>query len=154
MQGRQGSRGRQPPGGGAGAEPPQGKNRIRGPFPGKNLKESAPVRMSPVRCPLSVSITFGSRARAPSAFREWNAHGRGNSAASRVQGLCSVFAHFRKRDRARNRGHIGGPGDISRNRVPRPRHGRNAKKVAETAVFNPTPGPPSCRGSERRICIP
>ncbi len=40
---------------------------------------------------------------------------------------------------------------MSRNRVPRPRGGRNSGKHAEIDVFNPTPGTPICRGSELHL---
>ena len=43
---------------------------------------------------------------------------------------------------------FGGGGDKTRNRVLRPRGGRNSGKHAEMDVFNPTPGTPICQGSE------
>ena len=45
IRGRQGSRGRQPPGGGAGAEPPQENFRIRNPFPGRKPPGISPPRV-------------------------------------------------------------------------------------------------------------
>ena len=41
---------------------------------------------------------------------------------------------------------------MSGNRVFRPRGGRKRGKHAEIVVFNPTPGPPICRGSENSTC--
>ena len=40
---------------------------------------------------------------------------------------------------------------MSRNRIPRPRGSRNSGKHAEMVIFNPTPGTPSCRGSELHL---
>ena len=40
---------------------------------------------------------------------------------------------------------------MSRNRIPRPRGGRNSGKHAEMVIFNPTPGTPICRGSELHL---
>ena len=40
---------------------------------------------------------------------------------------------------------------MSRNRIPRPRGGRNSGKHAEMVIFNPTPGTPICQGSELHL---
>ena len=160
---RSACRGGRGPGGGsplAGVRGQSPRKKIFGfgtPSQAENLQESAPpeppwacllacllsLRLRPLVLPAcSSTLVLGpeNRAAAGHRLREWNAHGRGNSAASRVQGMCSVFAHFRERDRARNRGHIGEAGEVRGNRVARPGDGRVAEKVVKNTCFQPYPG--------------
>ena len=69
----------------------------------------------------------------------------GNSADSRVQTLLAEHARFRKRERARDRGHVGEAGEHRGTRAMRPRHRPTREKVARNAHFQPYPWQPDSR---------